>query len=126
MDATIDFIQDAPIPETLNIQDADYIAKIFSGHNPRKSDEYEDDRKDKESDYNWKEIHRMELQDLEEIVDEEKLDDVIDIKDYDKDEEEDLADIICKELGIDEPSRNKSNKSSNKNKSKNMRSNKRR
>lgn len=124
IDDIIDTIQETPVPDNLNIQEADYIAKVFSGHNSKKSEDNRRDsrNKDTESDYSWKEVHKMDFEDLGELVEDEKLNDVIDIDDYGNDEEEELADIICEELGIDKPEK-KSNR--DKKRSKEMRKNRR-
>lgn len=105
LDDILDQIQENPIPETFEIREADYISDVFSGHSSKKNSSDDKNSKDdkKENEYTWKEIHKMDFDDLEELVGDEKLDDVIDIKDYDKDEEDDLADAICDELGIGKP-----------------------
>lgn len=108
LEGALNFIQDNPVTEALEFKTADYISQVFSGHNPNKSDKDSDtvDRhsndKNCEQIMTWDEVHAMDFDKLEELVDDEELYDVLDVNDFDELGDE-LADAICEELGIDKP-----------------------
>jgi len=102
LDDILEKIQEDPVPDTLDIKDADYISGVFSGHNKSSDNDNDDDKGNKkETDYTWKEIHKMSFDELEDLIEDEDLDDVIDAEEYD--EEDELADAVCDELDIKKP-----------------------
>lgn len=104
LDTVLDYIQENPIPDTLDIKDADYISQVFAGHSAAKSKEAddEDDKSERDDDLpTWEDVHEMSFDELEELIEDEELDEVIDAEEFD--EEDELADAVCEEMGIKKP-----------------------
>lgn len=119
--AWLDFAIDNPLPEQLNYFDYDHIAKVFGGGAPAKDSGRDDDRsRDSRDDHSrdrddrggrdrgssreeskpsftWDSIHDMTPRELEDLIDDQKLD--IDPKEAKDDA--DLADWICEEMKIE-------------------------
>lgn len=121
-DKWMEFAVDNPLPELLVYYEYDHIMKAFGGQLSKSKssdrDEEEDDRKESSRDKSssrrgssyhkeekeddeltWDQVHDMTFEELSAIVEDEKLD--IDPDDTSSDEE--LADIVCKELEITKP-----------------------
>jgi hypothetical protein len=118
-DDWLDFAMDNPLPEQLNYYDYDHINKAFNGGGAHKEKDRGDGHDDRDSDRgrgrerdepkrgrekeppNWDDIHDMTAREMEDLIDEQKLDiDPVDSKDR-----EDLADWICEEMKIKKESK---------------------
>jgi len=112
MEEIEEFLLENPLPECLVFHDYDHIAKVFSGGGkPAK-------RSSKgASEPSWEDIHEMDFEALEALIEEQDLD--IDSEDFD--EEEELADQICDELGIKKSKKGKASKKSSSSKLRKMR-----
>jgi gp32 DNA binding protein like len=124
----LDFAMDHPLPDQLNFFDYDHIAKVFGGGGAHKEksrddragggrddrdskpsrsrDDDRDERKpargrepEKNDDPTWDSIHEMTGDELEDLIDQEKLD--IDPKEAKDDA--DLANWICDEMKLSKP-----------------------
>jgi len=113
----LDHAVEHPLPEQLNYFDYDHIAKVFGGQGAQKSSrdrdddrggrdrdrDRDDDRtgrgKPSEPELSWESIHAMTGNELEDLVDQEK----IDIDPREAKDDDDLADWICEELKIEKP-----------------------
>lgn len=113
MDEWLDYIQDNPVPDILIKHDYEHIAKSFDGArkpSDEEDDENEDDRhsrgrssrgrdrSDGDLDLDWDTIHGWSMSKMERLIRDEDLD--LDPEDFEYDE--DLADALCEELGIDD------------------------
>lgn len=102
-DDWLDFIQDNPIPDILEFKDYDEIADVFNAR-PKKTRRDEEEEEEEQSSRGkrekpsatYEEVMEMEIDDLEDLIDEERLD--LDPDDFDEDSE--LAEAVCEELGL--------------------------
>ena len=131
----MEFIVKNPIPECLLFHEAEYIEKVFEGHvfKPEKEEE-EDKGKDKEEkgkkdkdgdkdekkgkekekdekdekapDFTWDELHEMKRRKLEKMADDLGWKE----KEYEDLDDEELADLMCKELDIKKPGKSSRDK----------------
>lgn len=101
----LEFAIENPIPGTLQYHDYEHIKAVFEGGNAAGDEEEEEEEENENSQYTWKEIHDMDLEDLEEVVDNEELD--LDPDDYEEEDVGEFADAICDILDIEKPRRKK-------------------
>ena len=113
----LEFVEQNPIPDVLNICSYEYLAKVFHGkvsEDTSNGDDGEDESvndeppfdstdepvksksKEKGPDITWREVHRMSPSALDSFVQEQGLE--IDPNDFESDN--DYADEICNQLGI--------------------------
>lgn len=93
-----DILVEKPIPAALIFYDYDHIKKVLEGS---KSTELEPKAKEKPPLPTWKALSRMDREELEETIEQFDLELAIDVDDYEDDD--DLAKIIAKELGVESP-----------------------
>ncbi len=100
-DEILQFITENPIPDCLLFRDYDYIAKQFGGKTKDRDTRSDDDDSDDGDafEFSWEELHEMDWNELEDIIEDNDLD--FDVDDYD--DESELADDIAEELDIDPP-----------------------
>ena len=111
MDEWLDYIQDNPVPSVLVKHSYEHIEKALTGSKKHSDEDEEEEerhsrrrgRRDEEeeeedNDLSWEEVHELSYRELKKLIKDEDLD--IDPEDFDDDEE--LADFICEEMGIEE------------------------
>lgn len=99
------YVIDHPIPEILVFHDADRIAEAFGtsagggkgkSKPSKKGKEKEEEKDEEEEQLSWEEIHALSEKKLRKLAEEHDVDE-------DGLDEEELADAICEELGIEPP-----------------------
>lgn len=89
-------IEKQPVPECFIIYDYEHLSKAFAGPGGSSSARRSKKTKSSDVDLTWEEVHDLEPDDLADLIDEHKLD--LDPDDFEDAEE--LADVVCDELGI--------------------------
>lgn len=123
----LEAVVEMPLDETLVYFEYDDIAQVFGGSAPDREEEEEDDEDDDDEiprrkkkkkkkakkekrKPNWGQVHEMDIDELEELIEEHDLDIEVDIDEDDDDELEDLRGEICEELDIEKPKKRKAKK----------------